>query len=244
MLDATLAHYADLLEAATGTEVRDVPGAGAAGGTTAGLLAIADHFRSLEVRPGVEVVMELTGFDARARGRRPRADRRGPHRAQTAFGKTALGVARRAHAAGVRLHLLRWRREPEGIAALAPLGAVVVPVIGAYRMTLAEAMTAGPAPVVRAAEACARLLSLGLDDDLNPEPRRDDTIGPSPSAEPPGKPSASRRPQARASPIRPGLDRGLGPLPAGPGDDIARRRCARCTARAPSGSASTIRRAS
>ena len=59
-----LAHYADLLEAASGTVVRDVPGRRCRGrddGRTAG------HRRSLRivrVRPGVEVVMELTGFDA------------------------------------------------------------------------------------------------------------------------------------------------------------------------------------
>src|SRR3954451_8915144 len=35
-LDATLTHYADLLEPASGRAIRDVPGAGAAGGTTAG----------------------------------------------------------------------------------------------------------------------------------------------------------------------------------------------------------------
>ena len=62
-LDRNLGHYADLLEAASGRSIRDVPGAGAAGGTTAGLLAIADQFAAFEIRPGVEVVMELTGFE-------------------------------------------------------------------------------------------------------------------------------------------------------------------------------------
>src|SRR5439155_4238387 len=40
-LDTNLARYADLVEAASARSFRDVPGAGAAGGTTAGLLAIA-----------------------------------------------------------------------------------------------------------------------------------------------------------------------------------------------------------
>ena len=61
-LDRDLARYAAVLEAATGRSIRDVPGAGAAGGTTAGLLAIADRFREVRIRPGVEVMMELTGF--------------------------------------------------------------------------------------------------------------------------------------------------------------------------------------
>src|SRR3989304_1252858 len=39
-LDAALAHYADLLEAATARRVRDVPGVGAAGGPTLGPPAV------------------------------------------------------------------------------------------------------------------------------------------------------------------------------------------------------------
>ena len=65
-LERDLGHYADVFEAATGHSVREVPGTGAAGGTTAGLLAIADRFASFQIRPGIAVVMELTGFDARA----------------------------------------------------------------------------------------------------------------------------------------------------------------------------------
>jgi glycerate kinase len=49
-LDRNVAHYADLLEDAAGRSIRDVPGAGAAGGTTAGLLAIADRFAAFERR--------------------------------------------------------------------------------------------------------------------------------------------------------------------------------------------------
>jgi len=162
MLDAALAHYADLLEAATGRRVRDVPGAGAAGGTTFGLLAVADRFRSLEVRPGVELVMELTGFaDALATADlvltgEGRIDR------QTAFGKTALGVARRARSAGVPCLAFGGGVEPEGIAALAELGALVVPV-AEVPMTVEEAMAAGAAPIERAAERVARLVGLLAD---------------------------------------------------------------------------------
>jgi len=48
-LDAALAHFADVLEATTGRQVRAVPGAGAAG-AQAGQLAIADRFAAFEVR--------------------------------------------------------------------------------------------------------------------------------------------------------------------------------------------------
>ncbi len=113
-LDANLAHYADLLEAATDTAVRDRPGAGAAGGTTFGLLAIAIAFRSLEVRPGIDMVMELTGFDAALADADIVLTGEGRIDRQTAFGKTALGVARRAHRGRGAVHRLRRRRRARG----------------------------------------------------------------------------------------------------------------------------------
>ncbi len=51
-LDRRLALYADALEASAGRRVRDLPGAGAAGGVGFCLLAIAGRFRSFALRPG------------------------------------------------------------------------------------------------------------------------------------------------------------------------------------------------
>ena len=159
-LDANLSRYADLLEAAAGRPIRDVPGAGAAGGTTAGLLAIADRFASFAIRPGVEVVMELTGFDSALASTDLVLTGEGRIDEQTAFGKTALGVAQRSKAAGVPCICFGGGATPEGIEALAKVGAVVVPVIE-RPSTVEEAMAAGPAPIARAAERTARLFSAG-----------------------------------------------------------------------------------
>ena len=159
-LDASLTHYADLLEAASGRDIRDVPGAGAAGGTTAGLLAIADRFASFEIRPGVEVVMELTGFDEALAVSDLVLTGEGRIDEQTGFGKTAMGVAQRAHDAGVRCICFGGGVLPEGIEALAAVGALVVPVVE-RPMTVEEAMAAGATPLIRAADRAARLVSLG-----------------------------------------------------------------------------------
>ncbi|HET7677874.1 MAG TPA: glycerate kinase [Candidatus Limnocylindrales bacterium] len=159
-LDAALARYADRLEAATGKDVREVAGAGAAGGTTAGLLAIADRFAALEIRPGIEVVMELTGFGERLADADIVVTGEGRVDAQTAYGKTALGVARRAAAAGRACLAFGGGVTPEGIAALAEFGVLVVPVAEAP-MSVEEAMAAGAPPLRRAAERAARLVSLG-----------------------------------------------------------------------------------
>ena len=159
-LDANLAHYADVLEAASGRAIRDIPGAGAAGGTTAGLLAIADRFAEFEIRPGVEVVMELTGFDDALAAADLVLTGEGRIDEQTGFGKTAMGVAERARAAGRACISFGGGATPEGIVALGALGAVVVPVTE-QPQTVEEAMAAGTAPLIRAAERAARLVSIG-----------------------------------------------------------------------------------
>ena len=159
LLNDNLTRYASLLEAASGRDVRDVPGAGAAGGTVAGLLAIADLFASFTVRPGVEVVMELSDFDAALAESDLVLTGEGRIDEQTGFGKTAQGVARRAHDARVRCICFGGGATPQGIAALAELNAIVVPVVE-QPMAVGEAMAAGRAPLARAAERAARLVSL------------------------------------------------------------------------------------
>jgi glycerate kinase len=159
-LDLNLTDYADALEAATGRRERETPGAGAAGGTGFGLLSIADHFASLALVPGIDVVMAAADFD----GKLARADvvitGEGRIDEQTAFGKTALGVARRAAAAGVPCIAVGGGVTPEGIEALRPLGVVVVPVVE-RPVTVEEAMAAGSGPVERCGERIARLVDLG-----------------------------------------------------------------------------------
>jgi glycerate kinase len=160
MLDMKLAAWADVLEPAAGRIERDTPGAGAAGGVGFALLALQDRFRSFALRPGVDLVMEATGFGEKL----ARADLvvtgEGRIDEQTAYGKTALGVATRAAEAGVPSIAVGGGVTPDGIAALAPLGAVVVPVVEGPQ-TIEEAMAAGTGPLERCGERIAGLFSLG-----------------------------------------------------------------------------------
>lgn len=158
-LDTALDRYAHWLLQATGRDERTTPGAGAAGGTAFGLLSIGDRFRSIRLVPGVEVVMAETGLEDKLRGADLVITGEGRIDAQTAFGKTALGVAQRAQAAGVRCIAVGGGVEPGGIEALRPLGAVVVPVTERPQ-TVEEAMAAGTDPVRRCGERMARLLAL------------------------------------------------------------------------------------
>ncbi|HLA92001.1 MAG TPA: glycerate kinase [Actinomycetota bacterium] len=61
LLDRALGHLAAVIHRDLGADVRGLPGAGAAGGLGAGLVA----FLGARIRPGVEVVMEAVGFRER-----------------------------------------------------------------------------------------------------------------------------------------------------------------------------------
>jgi glycerate 2-kinase len=158
-LDDALTAWADRLERAAGRRERDTPGAGAAGGVGFGLLAIQDRFRSFALRPGIDLVMEATGFDDKLAGADLVITGEGRIDAQTAFGKTALGVARRAYARGVPCIAVGGGVTSEGIEALKGL-AVAVPVVE-QPQSVDEAMAAGSAPLERCGERLARLVSIG-----------------------------------------------------------------------------------
>jgi glycerate kinase len=92
LLDGALRHFAAVIARDLGLDVRDTPGAGAAGGLGAGLMA----FLGGRLRPGVEMVMEAVGL----RGRIERADLvitgEGRFDRQSMFGKAPAGVLRTA----------------------------------------------------------------------------------------------------------------------------------------------------
>jgi glycerate kinase len=159
-LETWLTHYADLLEEAAGTRARDIPGAGAAGGTSFGLLCLAPRMRSFELVPGIDVVMEETGFDEQLATADLVITGEGRIDEQTAYGKTALGVARRAAAADVPCLAVGGGVTPEGAAALAEAGTLAVPVLD-RPMTLEDAMSQAGPLVAAAGERLALMVELG-----------------------------------------------------------------------------------
>jgi glycerate kinase len=95
-LDAALAGFADVLAAALGVDVRDEPGAGAAGGLGAALLALGARRVS-----GADLVRELTGLDAAIDGAGLAVTGEGSFDWQSLRGKLVTAVARSAAARGV-----------------------------------------------------------------------------------------------------------------------------------------------
>jgi len=96
-LEAHLTHAIAIVEKAVGRPVRDVPGAGAAGGLGAGLMA----FLGAELRPGIRIVLEASRLAEKVRGAALVLTGEGQIDSQTAYGKTVSGVARTAQGAGV-----------------------------------------------------------------------------------------------------------------------------------------------
>ena len=158
-LDAALAAYGRAIEAATGKLVADLPGAGAAGGTTAGLLG----FTSAAVRPGVEVVAELVGLADALESADLVITGEGRADEQTLQGKTAMGVAMLAGPRRTPVVLLcgALGERAEALDAATSLS-LVQPIID-RPMELAEAMARTEPLLQAAAGRLARSVGIGLE---------------------------------------------------------------------------------
>jgi glycerate kinase len=155
-LDAALAHYADVIARDLGREVRDIPGAGAAGGLGAGLLA----FLQARLRPGAEIVLEAVQLEARLQGADLLITAEGQIDRQTAYGKSVGAVASLAQ----RLHvpvLALAGGLGEGYRQVYDLGVDAVMPLPPAPMSLAAAMENAATLLAEAGERAMRLLLLG-----------------------------------------------------------------------------------
>ncbi len=91
-LDQALQHYAMIAAKATGKDVADCPGAGAAGGLGAGLM----FFTQAQLRPGIDIVLEACDFAAIVKNADLVITGEGSTDFQTAHGKAPVGVAQQA----------------------------------------------------------------------------------------------------------------------------------------------------
>ena len=157
-LDAALTRFGEAIEEASGRAVADLPGAGAAGGTTAVLLG----FTGAVVRPGVDVVAELIGLPAMLEAAELVITGEGRADEQTLSGKAAMGVARLARTRNAPVVLLCGGLGP-GASALDASGVFdVVQPVADRPMELSEAMADTERLLANAAERLARTLGVGL----------------------------------------------------------------------------------
>ena len=88
-LDACLAHYGEIIKKALGVDVRETPGAGAAGGMGAALMA----FLGADLRSGIEIVMEALNLEEHINNCTLVVTGEGRMDSQSIRGKVPVGVA-------------------------------------------------------------------------------------------------------------------------------------------------------
>ncbi len=155
-LDAALAHYAQLALLATGRNIAQCPGAGAAGGLAAGLL----FFTQAQLRRGIDIVLETTEFSRLVKNADLVITGEGQTDGQTAFGKAPVGVARAAKAGGVPVVCLAGALGP-GAENVLVRGIDALMSITAQPMALAECMRQGATLIEAATARLCRLIAVG-----------------------------------------------------------------------------------
>ncbi|WP_125587786.1 glycerate kinase family protein [Companilactobacillus jidongensis] len=88
-LDKALSHYADVIKCDLNRDLEQTPGAGAAGGLGAGLLA----FTNAKLQSGVDIVVDYTGLKEQVKDADVVLTGEGQIDFQTKFGKTPIGVS-------------------------------------------------------------------------------------------------------------------------------------------------------
>ncbi|HYT27497.1 MAG TPA: glycerate kinase [Ktedonobacteraceae bacterium] len=157
-LDDALAHYAEVIERDLGVSVRDVPGAGAAGGLGAGLMA----FLRATLRPGAQIVLEAVKLEEQLRSADLVITAEGQLDAQTAYGKSVGAVA--ALAKRYRLPVLALAGSlGEDYRTIYTLGIDAIAVLPSGPMTLSYAMEHAAQLISDATERALRTLRVGSD---------------------------------------------------------------------------------
>ena len=154
-LDAGLAHLAAVTEAELGVRVSTLPGAGAAGGMGAGAVA----FLGGQLCSGIQVLLDLVGFDRMLAGADLVITGEGCIDGQSAQGKVISGVARRAQAAGVPV-LAFGGRIGEGAWELYRMGVTAMQATDRAALPFEKAAPRAAADLRAAAEDACRLMTL------------------------------------------------------------------------------------
>ena len=100
LLDRGLHHMADILKRDLNFNSENLPGAGAAGGLGAG----ASAFLNAELRSGIDIVLDESGFDKLAANADIVITGEGRFDSQSVNGKVMSGVCRRAAKAGAKVY--------------------------------------------------------------------------------------------------------------------------------------------
>ncbi|MBC2582058.1 glycerate kinase [Clostridium sp. DJ247] len=155
ILDDNLKHYADIIKKQLGKDVLNEPGAGAAGGLGAGLMA----FLNGTLKKGIEMVIEYAGLEEKVKDADMVWTGEGSIDFQTQYGKTPLGVATVAKKYNKPVIALAGR-VGEGIDVLYGMGIDSIFGIMKGVTSLEEALVKGQENTENTAESIIRLMNL------------------------------------------------------------------------------------
>jgi glycerate kinase len=161
MLDGFLEGYAAVIRRDLGMDVKDIPGAGAAGGLGAGCIA----FLGAQLRSGIDIVIEATQLETYFKDADLVVTAEGKIDTQTVYGKTPVGVARTAKKYGLPVIAFAGSLgDDSGAVYDAGIDALIS--VQRSPMTLKEAMERAPELLADSAERAFRLLRMGKRFDL------------------------------------------------------------------------------
>jgi len=155
ILDDNLRHYADIIKKQFVKDVLDVPGAGAAGGLGAGLMA----FLNGNLKKGIEMVIEYAGLEEKVKDADMVWTGEGSIDFQTQYGKTPLGVAKVAKKHNKPVIALAGR-VGDGIEVLHENGIDSIFGITKGATSLEEALVKGQENIEKTSENIVRLMNL------------------------------------------------------------------------------------
>ena len=155
-LDGHLSHFDKILTHTFGKSFNDIPGAGAAGGLGAGLMA----FLNAELRLGIDIMIDAVNLKERIKGAAIVFTGEGQLDFQTAFGKTPVGVAKVAKAHGIPVIAIAGGIA-EGAEAVYDAGIDAMLGIVQEPMSLENAVTDASRLIANTAEQAARLIRIG-----------------------------------------------------------------------------------
>ncbi|WP_134644804.1 glycerate kinase [Weissella cibaria] len=155
-LDAALTNYAKVIKTQLGIDLANTPGAGAAGGLGAGMLA----FTQAAMQSGISLVVAATALVVKAANADVAFVGEGAIDFQTQYGKTPMGAAQAIKQASPDAKVIGLAGYVgDGIETLYDLGIDAVFSIVPGAVDLPTAMKVGEANLTRTAENIARLLN-------------------------------------------------------------------------------------
>ena len=160
LLDQNLTHYAKVLQRDLGLNLANRPGAGAAGGLGAGLVA----FTNATMKKGIDIVIEYSGLKNKAQNADYVFTGEGGIDFQTKYGKTPYGVALTTKAVAPDAPVIviagNVGKGIDELYADNAIDAIFTSVSGVK--SLREALATGPHDVAQVAENIARLIKKGI----------------------------------------------------------------------------------